>query len=340
MIDWPETTNVVLASEAVSAPFTVALLEDDAALTRLLRAAFANAGYRVLSFASLTEARERLALEEWDLLLCDRRLPDGDGIDLCHELKSDASAFQRYIIMLTAESGESAVIEGFDRGADDYMTKPVSIPELLARVRAGLRIVDLQKELIRSNRRLETISNTDSLTGLCNRRSFQNELQKAFEQAQRYERPLGLIMVDVDHFKSVNDVHGHVVGDDVLEELGTRIKGSLRKTDLACRFGGEEFAVILPEAHLMQAVQVAEKIRRAVLAKPFTDLQLALAVSLGVASLPHSQFDHVRDFVTAADRALYRAKRAGRNKVELERRSDPKRHTAPAQFARPHAVSM
>jgi diguanylate cyclase (GGDEF)-like protein len=337
MLDWPEATQMVAG--ATDLPSTIAFLEDDVALSRLISAALRHAGYKVLTFSTLAEARDGLATQPWDLLLCDRRLPDGDGIDLCHALKSSATPFQRYIVMLTADGSESAVVESFDRGADDYMTKPVSIPELLARVRAGLRIVDLQKKLILSNRTLVTLSNTDSLTGLCNRRSFQGELKKAFAQAQRYERPLALIMVDIDHFKRVNDAHGHLVGDDVLEEFGGRIQEQLRKTDIACRFGGEEFAVILPETQLMQAVQVAEKIRRAVAAAAFTELELPLTSSFGVASMPHSTFDDVREFVAAADRALYRAKNGGRDKVELERRSDPKRH-GEQRRSRIHAVSM
>ena len=159
----------------------------------------------------------RLQREPWDLAILDRRLPDMDGVVLAHELKAKPDFRTRYIIMLTGEDEQEDKIEGLELGADDYITKPFQYPELLARIRAGKRIVDLQKELLETNKRLELLSITDGLTKLHNHRYFQDELARAFEESQRYQRPLSLAMIDIDFFKKINDTYGHAVGDDVLK---------------------------------------------------------------------------------------------------------------------------
>lgn len=321
-------------------PFTIALLEDDAMLARMISATLERSGYRVHTFSTITAARAALLRIEWDLLICDRRLPDGDGIELCAELKADRDALTRYVIVMTGEDSEAAKVEGFDRGADDYIIKPASIPELLARVRAGLRIVELQKALVLSNKRLERLSRTDALTGALNRRAFNAELSTAFEHAVRYERPLALLLLDLDHFKSVNDEFGHPTGDAVLATAAEIIRENTRVSDIAARFGGEEFAVILPETHLVQAVQVAEKIRRSLETAAITigDHALRVSASIGAASMPHSRFPDTRALINAADSALYRAKRRGRNIVEMERRSDPTRITQSSNDERLAAI--
>lgn len=313
-------------------PFRVAVVDDDSAIRRLVRLFLKRAGYDVVECTTGLEARDTLMKEPWDLAILDRRLPDMDGVVLCQELKANPGYRSRYIIMLTGEDEQEDKIEGLELGADDYITKPFQSPELLARVRAGKRIVDLQKELMETNRRLELLSITDGLTKLHNHRYFQDELARAFEESERYERPLSLAMIDIDYFKKVNDTYGHAVGDEILKGVANLYRESVRTTDLVARYGGEEFAVMMPETNLADALTFAEKIRSLVESTPMETQAgpLNITVSLGVASIPHSKIHTPKEVIVAADKALYRAKRNGRNQVQAEKRGDVNRATQAA----------
>jgi len=309
--------------------FTIAIVDDDDAIRRLVRLFLRRAGYETLEYTTGEEARDALQKEAWDLVILDRRLPDLDGVVLAHELKSSAEHRARYIIMLTGEAEQEDKIEGLELGADDYITKPFQYPELLARIRAGKRIVDLQKELMETNKRLELLSITDGLTKLHNHRFFQDELSRAFDESQRYERPLSLAMIDIDFFKKINDTYGHAVGDDVLKRVAEVFRTSVRSTDLVARYGGEEFAVMMPETTLQDGMTFAEKILDLIETTPLQTQAgpLRATVSIGVASVPHSRIHSAKDLIVAADRALYRAKKGGRNQVQAEMRRDPARRT-------------
>ncbi|HXH94007.1 MAG TPA: diguanylate cyclase, partial [Thermoanaerobaculia bacterium] len=313
-----------------SQPFQVAVVDDDPAIRRLVRLLLKRGGYQSVEFSTGEEARAQLPALQWDLAILDRRLPDMDGVVLCQQLKADPALRNRYIIMLTGEDDQEDKIQGLDLGADDYITKPFQYPELMARIRAGKRIVDLQKELVESNRRLEQLSITDGLTKLHNHRHFQDELLRAFEESARYERPLSLAIVDLDFFKKVNDTYGHATGDEVLKTISKIFQQSIRTTDLAARYGGEEFALMLPETSLSDAMNFAEKIRELV-----EDMRIetqagviSATVSVGVATVPHPKIHSPKELIVAADKALYRAKKNGRNQVQAERRSDPDRARA------------
>jgi len=309
---------------ADSSPFRVVVVDDDAAIRRLVSLFLKRSGYEVREFATGEEARTALPATPWDLAILDRRLPDLDGLVLCHELKSNPELRNRYVIMLTGEADQEDKVQGLDLGADDYITKPFQPPELLARIRAGKRIIDLQKELMETNRRLELLSITDGLTKLYNHRYFQDELLRAFDESQRYQRPLSLAMVDIDFFKKVNDTYGHAVGDEVLKAVSRMFQQSIRSTDLAARYGGEEFAVMMPETELQDAITFAEKIRSLVEAAevPTAAGPLRITVSIGVSTVPHTRIHTAHEVVVAADRALYRAKKNGRNQVQAERRRE------------------
>jgi two-component system, cell cycle response regulator len=308
-------------------PFTIAVVDDDAAIRRLVRLFLKRAGYAILECTTGMEARQRLTTEPWDIAILDRRLPDMDGVELCQELKANPEFRSRYIVMLTGEAEQEDKIEGLELGADDYITKPFQYPELLARIRAGKRIVDLQKELMESNKRLELLSITDGLTKLHNHRYFQDELARAFEESQRYGRPLSMVMIDIDFFKKINDTHGHAVGDEVLKAVARLYRDSVRSTDLVARYGGEEFAVMMPETELQDAITFAEKIRALVEETPIETQAgpLRATVSLGVASVPLTNVNTAKELIVAADKALYRAKKSGRNQVQAEKRRDANR---------------
>ena len=315
------------------ADFTVAIVDDDAAIRRLVRLFLKREGYTTLECTTGAEARTMLMNERWDLVILDRKLPDMDGVRLAQELRSSADFRTRYIIMLTGEAEQEDKVQGLELGADDYITKPFQYPELLARIRAGKRIVDLQKELLETNKRLELLSITDGLTKLHNHRYFQDELARAFEESQRYQRPLSLAMIDIDFFKKFNDTYGHAVGDDVLKRAAELYRTSVRSTDLVARYGGEEFAVMMPETTLDDGITFAEKIRHMIETTPLETQQgpLNVTVSVGVASVPQSRIRSAKELIVAADKALYRAKRNGRNQVQAERRRDGLTRTPRAQ---------
>jgi two-component system, cell cycle response regulator len=311
--------------------FTVAVVDDDASIRRLVGALLAREGYQVIEASTAAEARSKLLEFPWDLVILDRRLPDEDGVALARQIKANPALRGRYVIMLTGDTEAAEKIHGFDLGADDYVTKPFNPLELLARLRAARRIVDLQKELIVSNRRLELLSITDGLTQLYNHRHFQEEFSRLFDEASRYQRPLSLALLDIDFFKKVNDTYGHAAGDVVLKEVASLFLSSIRASDLAARYGGEEFAVLMPETTLEAAEAFAETIRRSIEVQPIEteEAQIPITLSIGVSSYPHTHFRHQREMIEAADRALYRAKRGGRNRVRIERRADFRRRTDP-----------
>jgi two-component system cell cycle response regulator len=301
----------------------ILLVEDDPSILRLLQFQLRRAGFALRKAMTLVEGRARLQDASCcDLILLDRRLPDGDGLTLCGEIRSRNP--HAYILMLTGETSEAAKLEGFGCGADDYVTKPFQIQELLARIRAGLRIVELQKALLESNRKLEEMSNTDPLTSLRNRRFFERAYPTMFEHARRYERPLSVAMVDVDKFKGINDQFGHAAGDAVLKSVARTLANTTRKSDLIARLGGEEFAIVLPEIALFESLQFAEKIRTAIATScvEFEGRLMNVTASVGIANVPHSKFDSAASLLEAADLALYRAKGNGRNRVEMERRRE------------------
>jgi two-component system, cell cycle response regulator len=316
---------------SVESQFKVAIVDDDAAIRRLVKLFLRRSGYETVEYATGTEARAEMSKGDWDLAILDRRLPDMDGVDLCAELKSNPSFKTRFIIMLTGEDEQEDKVQGLDLGADDYITKPFQSPELLARIRAGKRIVDLQKELMESNRRLEMLSVTDGLTKLYNHRYLQDELARAFEESQRYRRPLSLAIVDLDFFKKVNDTYGHAVGDEVLKAVSKMLQDSVRSTDVAARYGGEEFAVMMPETELDDAIAFAEKIRAMIETTPIETAAGAIkaTTSIGVSAVPHTRIHAAKELVVTADKALYRAKKNGRNQVQAEKRRETSR--APRQ---------
>ena len=307
-----------METKRLTPPHTIVLIEDDPSVTRLLTIHLERAGCSVRTAGSLEEARHVLRGNTWDLVLLDRRLPDGDGLELCSEIRRTRP--DAYIMILTGRAGDPDKILGFEAGADDYVTKPFNVDELLARVRAGLRIVDLQKALFASNQLLHDMSLTDALTGLRNRRALDQELATRFATAGRYHRALSVAVVDVDHFKQINDSFGHQMGDIVLREVASLLRRGTRATDVVARLGGEEFCLLLPETGLFEAAQVGEKIR-ALIASSVADFP-GVTVSVGIASMPHSHVQSAEELMFAADAALYRAKNNGRNRVECEKRTD------------------
>jgi diguanylate cyclase (GGDEF)-like protein len=282
-------------------------------------------GYDVRTAQDGKDAIRKVRTEPPDLVLLDLILPDMDGLEVLRLIKARNDADFIPVIILSARSDLDSKVAGLRIGADDYLAKPFAEAEILARAAAMLRIKSLQDALRRAQKELEERSITDGLTGLKNRRFFDERIVEEYRRAQRYADPVSLIMLDLDHFKQVNDRHGHPVGDLVLREAARLLRSSIRDPDICARYGGEEFAVILPKTHLAGALVVAERIWRELAAKiyavpadaPGGPLELHVTASIGLAVYPSPDITSAELLLKYADEALYEAKRAGRDTICL-----------------------
>jgi len=254
-----------------------------------------------------------------DIILCDVVMPGMDGFKFLAMKMARPEFSDIPVIMLTSQGEIKDKIKGLEEGASDYLTKPFDPGELIARVKAHLRIKLLQDALKRTNEQLVELSIRDVLTGLYNRRHFMEILEKEFDRTQRYGSKLAFLMIDMDHFKHINDTYGHIAGDRVLVEVAKVFLKGLRKNDVVGRYGGEEFAMILPGNDIEGARIVAERYRVAIenLKIEFGSVSISLSATFGCSSAPHPRVKTINDLINIADDALYRGKKLGRNRVEL-----------------------
>lgn len=262
---------------------------------------------------------KKLLSSEVDIILCDLEMPRIDGFKFLSMLKSRPDLQDLPVLILTGMNDRERKIRGLEQGASDYITKPFDPEELVARVKIHLKIKNLQDDLKQSNEKLLELSNTDHLTGLFNRRYMMESLGREVQRNTRKGGHLSLILLDIDHFKDVNDIYGHLQGDVVLQKVALLLKKELRAYDCAARYGGEEFIAILPDSTLSEAIFVAERIRQSIMDTKFSDklIGLSLTASMGVATFPLEGVTTVDGFIKVADDALYRAKNSGRNRVEF-----------------------
>lgn len=303
----------------------VLLVEDDPLQAETTKDILQNAGYDVSLANDGIAAIKFVKTTKPDIILLDVILPGLDGYEVCRWLKLEESTKGIPVIMLTIKKELSDKISGLHIGADDYLPKPYNELELNARIYASLRTKALQDELKTKNKQLEDLlykveymAITDVLTGLYNRRRFHDVLVKEFERSKRYSTPLALIFMDIDHFKSVNDIYGHLMGDKVLVDLASNIRKNIREIDTAARYGGEEFTAILPSTTKEDAVHVAERMRISIEKHVFPDMQdRTITVSIGISGMPDKEIDTEDKLIRCADIALYRAKQTGRNRTEI-----------------------
>ena len=303
-------------------PLRLLLAEDEPLQAKILERVLSRAGYDVELATTGEEALARVLEGGFQFLITDWDMPGMDGAALCKRVREARLPVYVYILMLSAHTSVSDTVTGLDAGADDYVRKPADEGELLARVKAGTRIVELERSLSAANARVERLSLIDALLGCYNRRYLNEQLPREIERAHRYPTPLSLVMADLDAFKQINDVHGHTVGDEVLVGFAQRAGACLRQAgDWIARFGGEEFAIVLPHADAANASLIAERIRAECAATPIltTVTPLHVTVSLGVAALkPSSDIKAaMASLLARADSALYQSKRHGRNRVTL-----------------------
>jgi two-component system cell cycle response regulator len=298
------------------------LAEDDPLQRMLLEGVLSRAGYEVETTTGGDEALQRILAGQFHFLITDWDMPGMDGATLCRRVRAAQLPDYIYILMLTGHTTEADLLVAFDAGADDYVKKPASEAELLARVKAGCRLVESERRLSAALTKVHQLSVTDSLTGLYNRRYLNEQLPRELERANRYARPLSVIMADLDAFKLLNDTHGHATGDEVLQRFARVALASIRaSSDWIARYGGEEFVLVLPETTLAEAVQVAEKVRTQCASTPMDTHsgQRRVTASFGVATARVSPAPPItmETLLRHCDAALYRSKRAGRDCVTV-----------------------
>lgn len=278
-------------------------------------------GYRIETVNNGLDGFKALLTMSVDLVLCDLVMDGFDGFKFLSLKRSRPDLLEIPVIMVTGAGAVTEKVKALEGGASDYLIKPFDDAELIARVRVHLKLLSLQRELREKNRQLEELSNTDELTKLANRRHFMEMASIELLRAQRYEKPLSCILLDLDHFKRVNDTHGHLAGDEVLREVAKVIRRDLRRHDLAARYGGEEMILLLPETDAAGAESVAQRYRRSIasLEIQYGGERIPVSASFGVAAFPTHASENLEHLIGAADQALYAAKEQGRNRVVLSR---------------------
>jgi len=295
------------------------IIEDSAVDRRIVTKNLKEWGYK---FSVTTNGKDGWAALQAEnapkLVIMDWMLPDTEGVDLCRKIRKIQGKPYTYIMLVTARNQKRDMLRAMEAGADDYLVKPFNKLELKARLIAAKRILDLQEKLIELGESLRFAATHDNLSGLWNRGQILDFLARELVRANRDDKPLGIVLADLDHFKKVNDTYGHLAGDAVLQEVSKRMQGNIRAYDGVGRYGGEEFLVVFPGCEYKIAMRRAEDLRRLVGEKSIVALgeKVNVTASLGVAIVEAGSDTSVESLLQKADQAMYAAKRKGRNRVE------------------------
>lgn len=296
----------------------ILVAEDDPITRRLLKISLERWRYEPLLVTDGAEALEILLGEDPPpMAILDWMMPGVEGTEVCRELRKRQAESYIYTLLLTSKSRREDLLNGLEAGADDYLVKPFDLRELEARLWTGRRIIRLQNELITSREAIRQSATHDALTGVWNRATHFSMLHREFNRSSREKNPLSVIMMDLDHFKLINDKFGHETGDQVLQEVTRRLQSALRPYDSLGRYGGEEFVVIAPGSDKGSALRLAERLRAKISGAPVSTLAgpVPVTLSLGVASYS-PDIDSPESLVRRADAAMYAAKKAGRNRAQ------------------------
>ena len=304
--------------QPVSSPRAL-VAEDDPMFRRILQSWLESWGYEVMVAENGGRAWDILQQEQApELLILDWVMPKMDGTELCRRIRERRRSLYQYILLVTGKNDRRDVVRGLDAGADDYLTKPFARDELRARLRVGRRILQLQDSLIHAREELRFQATHDVLTGLWNRGAAMELLSNELDRSARTNVPTAVLMLDLDHFKKINDTHGHLAGDVVLKEAAQRLMHAVRSYDCVSRYGGEEFLSVLPGCDRSQALSTAERIRSEIGGSPVFagGAEISFTISVG-ATVAEPAGCSRADVLGTADRALYQAKNAGRNRTVL-----------------------
>jgi two-component system, cell cycle response regulator len=294
----------------------ILIADDESISRRLVESALRKAGHEVVVAKDGEEAWQILNEQELDIAVLDWVMPGIEGISLCEQLRRQQRDYYVYIILLTGKANHKDIIKGLDAGADEFLVKPFDADELRARVRAGERIVTLERRLKNANLQLQALAATDELTGLLNRRAITARVNEEAKRAAREGYDTCVVMMDLDNFKLINDIHGHLIGDIMLKEMARRMILGIRPYDSLGRFGGDEFLLLLPHANEVQAEKVAERLRKALYNEPvFADdgSRFSISASFGISEIYENSDGEID--LSAADAALYAAKHKGGNTI-------------------------
>lgn len=301
--------------------FPVLVVDDNPIIQKMMNISLSKAGYEVASAENGRDALRKFDENFYPIVITDWMMPEMDGLELCRAIRNLSLDRYVFIILLTAKDSKEDIIKGLEAGADDYLTKPVNHPELMARLNTGVRILELERSLKKANEEIRILSITDHLTGCFNRGYVAENLLKEIRRAERYRHPMALVICDIDHFKKVNDTYGHQAGDYVLYKFAGLIKKTIRShVDWLARYGGEEFMIVLPETDLKGAMMLCEKLRIAVenniVVYKNTNIEITASFGYTGFEIVESCSDKIVDeIINRADRYLYQAKQEGRNRV-------------------------
>ncbi|MBF0530404.1 MAG: diguanylate cyclase, partial [Deltaproteobacteria bacterium] len=312
------SVGALLGNQAVSHQGTALIVDNDPKSSSIIRKELVKAAVHANICRSAAELEAFLAVCRPDLIILNVLLPDGRGPDLSKKIRSREELAATAIIVVAEEIHRELMIDCLNNKADDFLIKPFTQEEFKARIGSHLRTKRLHNELAHRNRILESLAYHDGLTGLLNRRYLDEGLKREINSARAGNSSLGFLLIDLDHFKKVNDKYGHQVGDDVLREVSGEIQNVVREMGMACRYGGEEMCVLLPGATWVKAREVAERLRARCEKRRYTIHHIRQTMSIGVSAFPDPS--GAESLVTDADAAVYQAKSAGRNQVAVTER--------------------
>jgi len=298
----------------------ILIAEDDLISSRILEKHLGTWGFDVVLARTGEQAWEALKDGGLRMAILDWMMPGMDGVEVCQKIRRRKKYKYTYIILLSAKDRKQDIVAGLSSGADDYMAKPVNFLELRARLQTGRRIVELEDKLLAIQNQLKDIASRDSLTKLWNRAEITKFLKEEMSRGQREQKPTSVIMVDIDHFKKINDFYGHDVGDQALLQVAARLKKKLRQSDKIGRYGGDEMIIILPSCSLAEIPKIAERLRASVARRGIaTELgSVPVSISAGGTSSENFSIPTADRLIKASDEALLKAKKRGRNCVVVD----------------------